>query len=137
VQFHPESVLSEHGRDMVAAFLAADAVRWVDPEGLVAALAARHSAVFWLDGAGGVPRSSVVGWLEPDEVGLALAPGEEPFGPTARLLADLQSHERLVGWFGYAARTDLPAQRSAPGPVPDSCGCVPAATCSSTTTGRW
>jgi para-aminobenzoate synthetase len=95
-------------------------VRWVDPEALVVALAAHHSRVFWLDGAAALPRSSVIGWLEPDEFSLALAPGEEPFGPTARLLADLQPHERLVGWFGYAARTDLAAQRSAPGPVPDS-----------------
>jgi para-aminobenzoate synthetase len=94
-------------------------VRWVDPEGLVAALAAHHSRVFWLDGAAASPRSSIVGWLETHDVSLALAPGEEPFAPTAQLLAGLSSHERLVGWFGYAARTDLPAQRSA-GPVPDS-----------------
>jgi para-aminobenzoate synthetase len=94
-------------------------VRWADPERLVAALAARHERVFWLDGAAAAPARSLVGWLEPGDTVLRLEAGEEPFVPTARLLAELRPHERLVGWFGFAARTDLPAQRAA-GPVPDT-----------------
>jgi para-aminobenzoate synthetase len=94
-------------------------VRWVDPEGLVAALAARHQRIFWLDGAAATPRLSVVGWQEPSDESLTFGPGEDPFEPTAHLLARLRPHERLVGWFGYAARTDLPARRST-SRVPDS-----------------
>ncbi|MDQ3629107.1 MAG: anthranilate synthase component I family protein, partial [Actinomycetota bacterium] len=62
---------------------------------------------------------SIVGWLGPGDPSLALPAGADPFGPTADLLAGLAPQERLVGWFGYAARRDLPAQR-ADGPVPDS-----------------
>ncbi|MBA2551900.1 MAG: anthranilate synthase component I family protein [Nocardioidaceae bacterium] len=95
-------------------------MRWVDPEWVAAALLV-HPRMFWLDGAAAPvgSRRSIVGWLEPGDRSLALPAGADPFGPTQDLLAGLAAHERLVGWFGYAARPDLPAQR-ADGPVPDS-----------------
>jgi len=94
-------------------------VTWVDPERLVIALAAEHPRVFWLDGEAARPRRSIVGWLEEADTALAVPAGEDPFTPTRELVADLLPHERLVGWFGYAARTDLPALRGATA-VPDS-----------------
>lgn len=94
-------------------------MRWVDPDVLAAGIAARHPRMFWLDGSVASPRRSIIGWLEPEDTSLVVPAGQDPFAPTARLLAELEPHERLIGWFGYAARTDLPATRSA-GPVPDS-----------------
>jgi para-aminobenzoate synthetase len=94
-------------------------MRWVEPERLVTSLAARHARMFWLDGTAASPRRSVVGWLERADISLVVPAGEDPFAPVTQLLADLRPHERLVGWFGYAARTDLPAIRQA-GPVADS-----------------
>jgi anthranilate/para-aminobenzoate synthase component I len=94
-------------------------MRWRDPERVVTKLATRHRRVFWLDGAVADPPRSILGWLEPGDTSLAVPTGHDPFEPTARLLADLQPHELLVGWFGYAARTDLPATRAA-GSIPDS-----------------
>jgi anthranilate/para-aminobenzoate synthase component I len=94
-------------------------MRWVDPERLVEALAARYPRMFWLDGFAASPRRSIVGWLEASDMSLAVPAGEDPFAPVTRMLAQLRPYERLVGWFGYAARTDLPAIRQA-GPVPDS-----------------
>jgi anthranilate/para-aminobenzoate synthase component I len=94
-------------------------MKWRNPEQVVRVLAARHPRLFWLDGVVADPRRSIVGWLEPSDTSLAVPAGRDPFAPTAQLLDDLQPHERLVGWFGYAARTDLPATR-ADGPVPDS-----------------
>ncbi len=96
-------------------------MRWVDPERVAAALL-MHPRMFWLDGAAAPvgSRRSIVGWLEPGDRSLALPAGADPFGPTADLLAGLAAHERLVGWFGYAARPDLPAQRAGGGAVPDS-----------------
>ena len=93
---------------------------WIDPERVAAALLG-HPRMFWLDGAAGPvgSRRSLVGWLGTDDVSLAVPPGRDPFGPTADLLAGLAPDQRLVGWFGYAARLDLPAQRGS-GPVPDS-----------------
>ena len=94
-------------------------MRWCEPERVVTELAARHRRLFWLDGAVAKPRRSIVGWIEPGGTSLTVAAGQDPFAPTADLLHELQPHELLVGWFGYAARTDLPATRTT-GPVPDS-----------------
>ena len=46
---------------------------WVDPEAVLAAVAATHERVFWLDGGGARPwsgRYSYLGWLEPGEPSL-------------------------------------------------------------------
>jgi para-aminobenzoate synthetase len=97
-------------------------MRWVDPEAVAVALARRHRRMFWLDGAGARDwsgRSSVVGWLE--ESDHSLVAGGDPFADVATALGTAASHERLVGWFGYAARPDLPARRDSTGAVPDSC----------------
>ena len=70
VQFHPESILSEHGRGIVANFLGRrDATR---PRSF-RAVAAAHARCFWLDGGGAREwsgRRSIVGWLEDDDVSL-------------------------------------------------------------------
>jgi para-aminobenzoate synthetase len=104
-------------------------MRWVDPEAVAVALARRYGRMFWLDGAGAREwsgRCSVVGWLEESDPSVVepnvLAPASlDPFAAVEGALADAASHERLVGWFGYAARSDLPALRAESETVPDSC----------------
>jgi para-aminobenzoate synthetase len=104
-------------------------MRWVDPEAVAVGLARRHRRMFWLDGAGAREwsgRCSVVGWLEESDRSLVersvVAPeSADPFGAVDGVLKGAASHERLVGWFGYAARSDLPARRDEAATVPDSC----------------
>ena len=106
-------------------------MRWVDPEAVAVALARRHSRMFWLDGAGAREwsgRRSVVGWLEESERSIehtVTAPtSTDAFAAVQTALGAAAPHERLVGWFGYAARPDLPARRDpvdSTGAVPDSC----------------
>lgn len=100
-------------------------MRWVDPEAVAVALALRHRRMFWLDGAG--PREwsgrrSVVGWLEESDPSVLGPVSIDAFAAVNGALAGAASHERLVGWFGYAARPDLPARRDeSGGALPDSC----------------
>src|SRR5690606_7951142 len=81
--------------------------------------------MFWLDGAGAMEwsgRHSVVGWLEESDPSVVAPASIDAFAAVEGALAELASHERLVGWFGYAARSDLPARRpAADDPVPDAC----------------
>jgi para-aminobenzoate synthetase len=104
-------------------------MRWVDPEAVAVALARRHSRMFWLDGAGAREwsgRRSVVGWLEESERSIehTVEAPADAFAAVQTVLGAAPSHERLVGWFGYAARPDLPARRDpadSHGAMPDSC----------------
>lgn len=98
------------------------------------ALAEQHERCFWLDGGGSQSWSgsqSILGWLEPDDLSLTYhrstgqviehpngrVVGEDPFAVLQdRLDGDSGTH--WVGYFGYAARPDLPA-RAMPG-VPDA-----------------
>src|SRR5690349_10251970 len=99
-----------------------------------ARIAAKHERCFWLDGGGSQSWSgsrSIVGRLEDDDVSLVYdrVAGTVVELPAGRVVGDdvfAALQERLdgdpathwVGYFGYAARTDLPA-RSMPG-VPDA-----------------
>src|SRR5262245_41547703 len=106
-------------------------MRWVDPEAVAVAMARRHSRMFWLDGAGAREwsgRRSVVGWLEESDHSIEHTVGAptstDAFAAVQTALGAAASHERLVGWFGYAARPDLPALRDpvdSSGALPDSC----------------
>jgi para-aminobenzoate synthetase len=101
-------------------------MRWVDPEAVAVGLARRHRRMFWLDGAGAREwsgRCSVVGWLEESDSSVVAPASVDAFAAADDALARAASHERLVGWFGYAARSDLPALRpdSDAAGVPDSC----------------
>jgi len=113
---------------------------------VAAEAAATHPRMFWLDGGGARPgevRRSLVGWLEPDDLSLSYdaAAGEvrahrrgrsevvgtDIFGVLdEQLRADAgagRSEEfSWVGYFGYAARPDLPAQHAPAGParLPDA-----------------
>jgi len=109
-----------------------------------ALVAARHRRCFWLDGGGARAwsgRRSMVGWLEDDEVSLTFhrggggrrgapgevrrhaggrveAVGEDIFAVLAEELGAGDPTDHWVGYFGYAARPDLPA---APDPhLPDA-----------------
>jgi para-aminobenzoate synthetase len=116
---------------------------WADPEDFFVRHAAGRSRAFWLDGSGARPwsgRLSVVGWLEPDELSLTehaagrrvtahRAGLREPSG--ADVFTALRergdagavagSPLRWVGWFGYAARPDLPALTDPDPATVDSC----------------
>ncbi|NPC97136.1 anthranilate synthase component I family protein [Nocardioides sp. zg-DK7169] len=102
-----------------------------DPADWFPALAARHRRCFWLDGAGGRDwsgRRSLVGWLADDDVSLSYdaAAGEvtrhaggrtqvvgtDPFAVLADELAAGDPGAQWFGYFGYAARPDLPAHPS-------------------------
>jgi para-aminobenzoate synthetase len=106
-------------------------MRWVDPEVVAVGLARRHPRMFWLDGAGAREwsgRCSVIGWLEESDPSVVAPASVDAFAAVEGALAEAASHERLVGWFGYAVRSDVPALRSggsegtdAPGAVPDTC----------------
>jgi para-aminobenzoate synthetase len=110
---------------------------WVEPEDFFVAHVAGRDRAFWLDGSGARPwsgRRSVVGWLEPDELsltydaaaGVVLAHRDgraEPAGSDLfAVLGDAprtsgrpgSGHARWVGFFGYAARPDLPARLGTP-----------------------
>jgi para-aminobenzoate synthetase len=97
-------------------------------------IADRHDRCFWLDGGGSQAwseRRSIVGWLTEDDLSLTYDAVrrevvEHPSGRVVgddvfTVLQDLQDGDadtHWVGYFGYAARPDLPA-RSMPG-VPDA-----------------
>ncbi|QYJ03163.1 anthranilate synthase component I family protein [Nocardioides panacisoli] len=92
-------------------------------------VAARHERCFWLDGGGAREwsrRRSIIGWLEPDDVSLtydaarrevtrhasgrAEVVGDDPFAVLEAELAAGSPDDQWFGYFGYAARPDLPAE---------------------------
>lgn len=100
-------------------------------------VARSHARCIWLDGAAGRDwsgRSSTLAWLEPSDVsltydaargevtrhanGAAPVVGADPFEVLAREIANGAPDARWFGYFGYAARPDLPALKG--GPVPDA-----------------
>ncbi|MGN0062674.1 MAG: anthranilate synthase component I family protein [Nocardioides sp.] len=93
------------------------------------ATAARHPRCFWLDGGGAREwsgRRSIVGHLGPDDVsltfhaalgevrrhvgGTSTVVGSDVFEVLERELAEGPPDAQWFGWFGYAARRDLPAR---------------------------
>ena len=119
MQFHPESVLSEHGDRLVANFLAlgpgslgcgggrpvrpvrparpGDAAAAHDPEVVAfAAAAARSPRMFWLDGGGarrqaGAAVAPTLGVLAPEDVSLSFDAGR------AQVLRHQHGEARVVG----------------------------------------
>ncbi|WP_372735565.1 anthranilate synthase component I family protein [Nocardioides sp.] len=108
-----------------------------DPAAAFREAAAGHARCFWLDGGGARDWSgtrSLIGWLEPDDVSLtfsaarrevtrhvgdrATVVGEDIFEALAAEFAGGSSRDQWFGYFGYAARTDLPAAPSLD--VPDA-----------------
>ncbi len=99
--------------------------------------AAAHQRCFWLDGGGARAwsgRRSLIGILEPDDVSLAYSRrtgevtrhvdgtaevvGSDVFSVLEDELAAGSRRDQWFGYFGYAARPDLPAEPSAD--VPDA-----------------
>ncbi len=97
-----------------------------DPAEFFRSVAAEHPRCFWLDGGGARQwsgRRSIIGWLEDDDVSLTFSAARrevrEHSGGTSTVVGDdvfevldsrLRSGEQWFGYFGYAARTDLPAR---------------------------
>ena len=108
-----------------------------DPAEAFARIQARHARCVWLDGGGARDwsrRRSILGWLDDDDVSLtydagrrevtrhaggrAEVVGDDPFVVLEAQLAAGRPGEQWFGYFGYAARPDLPA---APDPdLPDA-----------------
>ncbi len=98
-------------------------------------IARAHERCFWLDGGGGLDwsgRRSLLGWLADDDVSLALVGGEvrrrsggvetvvgtDVFDALEQEMAADGSDVHWVGYFGYAARADLPAGVDPEDPAP-------------------
>ena len=100
-----------------------------DPVEAFARLQARHARCVWLDGGGARDwsrRRSILGWLEDDDVSLSYdaaarqvtrhaggrstVVGDDPFVVLVQELADGRPTDQWFGYFGYAARPDLPAE---------------------------
>ncbi len=97
-----------------------------DPVEFFRSVAAEHPRCFWLDGGGAREwsgRRSIIGWLEDDDVSLTFSAARrevrEHSGGASTVVGDdvfevldsrLRSGEQWFGYFGYAARTDLPAR---------------------------
>ena len=109
-----------------------------DPVAHFLDVAAQHRRCFWLDGGGAREwsgRRSMIGWLASDDVSLtydaargevirhrggrAEAVGEDVFAVLERELADGAPDDQWFGYFGYAARPDLPAAPGR-GDLPDA-----------------
>jgi para-aminobenzoate synthetase len=108
-----------------------------DPAEAFARIQARHPRCVWLDGGGARDwsrRRSILGWLDDDDVSLtydagrrevtrhaggrSVVVGDDPFAVVEAELADGRPSDQWFGYFGYAARPDLPA---APDPdLPDA-----------------
>lgn len=99
-----------------------------DPVEAFARLQARHDRCVWLDGGGARDwsrRRSILGWLDDDDVSLSydaaarevtrhaagrsVVVGDDPFTVLEAELAAGRSSDQWFGYFGYAARPDLPA----------------------------
>lgn len=99
-----------------------------DPVEAFARLQARHDRCVWLDGGGARDwsrRRSILGWLDEDDVSLtydaearevtrhaggrSVVVGDDPFTVLEAELAAGRSSDQWFGYFGYAARPDLPA----------------------------
>ena len=105
-----------------------------EPDGAVEyfrEVAAAHSRCFWLDGASGRDwsgRCSYIGWLADDDVSISYHArtgsvrrhlgeqveeiGTDVFAVIAEELAQGPADAQWFGYFGYAARPDLPARAS-------------------------
>jgi para-aminobenzoate synthetase len=100
-----------------------------DPAAYFLDVAAAHPRCFWLDGGGARAwsgRRSMVGWLADDDVSLsydaargvvrrhvdgrAEPVGDDIFAALEHELAEGPGDAHWVGYFGYAARPDLPAR---------------------------
>jgi len=92
-------------------------------------IAAQHSRCVWLDGGGAREWSrqrSIIGWLDDDDVSLtydagrrevtrhaggeSVVVGDDPFLALEAELAAGSPSDQWFGYFGYAARPDLPAR---------------------------
>ncbi|GAA4818018.1 anthranilate synthase component I family protein [Nocardioides caeni] len=99
-----------------------------DPVEAFARVQARHDRCVWLDGGGARDwsrRRSVIGWLDEDDVSLTYSAarrevtrhaggrsvlvGDDPFVVLEEELAAGRASDQWFGYFGYAARPDLPA----------------------------
>ena len=99
-----------------------------DPLAYFLEVAAAHPRCFWLDGGGAREwsgRRSMIGWLADDDVSLtydaaggevtrhtggrAVVVGADPFTVLETELAAGRPDDQWFGYFGYAARPDLPA----------------------------
>lgn len=100
-----------------------------DPAEAFARLQSRHARCVWLDGGGARDwsrRRSLLGWLEDDDVSLSydaaarevtrheggrsVVVGDDPFAVLEAELAAGRRTDQWFGYFGYAARPDLPAR---------------------------
>ncbi|KRC53208.1 MULTISPECIES: anthranilate synthase component I family protein [unclassified Nocardioides] len=100
-----------------------------DPVEAFARLQARHDRCVWLDGGGARDwsrRRSLLGWLDEDDVSLSYdartrevtrhaggrstVVGDDPFTVLEAELAAGRPTDQWFGYFGYAARPDLPAE---------------------------
>jgi para-aminobenzoate synthetase len=108
-----------------------------DPVEFFADVAARHRRCFWLDGGGAREwsgRRSIIGWLDESDVSLtydarrgsvsrhsvgsSVEVGTDVFAVLEAELAAGSESDQWFGYFGYAARPDLPA--SVGSPMPDA-----------------
>jgi para-aminobenzoate synthetase len=106
-----------------------------DPAAFFATVAAEHPRCFWLDGGGAREwsgRRSIIGWLDESDVSLtydaatrvvtrhagggAQAVGTDVFAVLEAELAAGEEADQWFGYFGYAARPDLPAAVGSPMP---------------------
>jgi para-aminobenzoate synthetase len=116
-------------------------VTWADPVAAFRDIAASHERMFWLDGGGSREwsgRRSILGWLEDDDVSLTYdaaarevwrvtGSGRELVGDDVFTVLDEEvardggdPEVSWVGWFGYAARPDLPALTDPVSAIPDA-----------------
>jgi para-aminobenzoate synthetase len=100
-----------------------------DPVAFFSEVAARHPRCFWLDGGGAREwsgRRSMIGWLDDDDVSLTChagvrevrrhvagrneVVGDDVFAVLELELAAGEETDQWFGYFGYAARPDMPAR---------------------------
>jgi para-aminobenzoate synthetase len=114
---------------------------WADPVEAFRDIARDHERMFWLDGGGSRDwsgRRSVLGWLEDGDLSLTYdaarrqvhrrvggtteVVGDDVFTVLEQELARDAGDPSVswVGWFGYAARPDLPTLVDPAGAVPDA-----------------
>lgn len=113
-----------------------------DPVSFFREVAAAHRRCFWLDGGGArewSTKRSMIGWLDDDDVSLTFdaasgevrrhaddtftVVGSDIFAVLESEMAAGEPDDHWVGYFGYAARADLPAtgaQRGIDGSLPDA-----------------